>query len=598
MTRLLNEFLANPCDLTLSGKNYAEKTRDFNYFLAGIVSLITFFVYLPSLQNEFVRWDDSMYVFENSNITSFNMQLFKWAFFHFYAANWHPLTWISHALDYAVWGLNPMGHHLTNNILHALNTFIVVVLVTRLVKVCREKEIKNGSIIFPDVREAFIIAGVTGLLFGLHPAHVESVAWVAERKDLLCALFFLLSILMYAKYVSFVYKETLQEQAKSRFLNKHYLFSLCFFALALLSKPMAVSLPVVLMILDWYPFKRIHSAKKFWSIFTEKIPFLSLSLISSILTILAQKSVGAISSLVFIPLSTRILIASKALVNYLWNFIFPWNLNPFYPYALNPSLLSLEYLFPIVLIIGFTVFVIINAKKQRLWLSVWLYYIITLLPVIGIVQVGMQAMADRYTYLPSLGPFLVVGVALAWVARKMYPMKKGDMSRKLSVIIPAILLLGTLTFLTVKQIAIWKNDFMLWNYIIEKAPERVYFAYFNRGDAYYRMGQLDKAIDDYSEAIALKQNDFQRFVDRRILYRELDQVYARRGDAYCRMGQLDKAIDDYNKAIGLNQNDSQRFVDRGLVYLKLGQVQLSIADFNRACEMGDSFGCNAPQYLK
>jgi hypothetical protein len=196
-------------------------------------------VYLSSLRNDFVGYDDNTYVLNNPHIRSFNPALFKWSFFDFYAANWHPLTWISHALDYAVWGLNPVGHHLTNNILHAVNTFLVVLLVARLMEVA----VVNS-------RFTLIVAGVSGLLFGLHPIHVESVAWAAERKDLLCALFYLLSIIMYMSY-------------RSHKTYRTYFLTLCFFILALLSKPMAVSLPSGPPDTDWYPFKRLTSLPAF-----------------------------------------------------------------------------------------------------------------------------------------------------------------------------------------------------------------------------------------------------------------------------------------------------------------------------------------------
>ncbi|MGD0886439.1 MAG: hypothetical protein ABSA46_16485, partial [Thermodesulfovibrionales bacterium] len=229
-----------------------DTRRHFPHYLAAFVSLITFSVYLPALRNVFVSWDDDLYVINNLHIRSLNWAFFKWAFFGFHAINWHPLTWISHAFDYAVWGLNPLGHHLTNNILHAMNTFLVVLLCIKLLEMWKERSMPEAASPFLDERRIMIAAGVTGLLFGLHPLHVESVAWVAERKDLLCGLFFLLSISAYVKHVRALVSEPLEEKkAASLFFNRSYLVSLVFFVLALLSKPMAVSLPVVLLLLDW-----------------------------------------------------------------------------------------------------------------------------------------------------------------------------------------------------------------------------------------------------------------------------------------------------------------------------------------------------------
>ena len=174
-----------------------KRTQKHTYYLAACVSIITFAVYLSSLHHDFVEWDDAQYVTENPHIRSLNMAFIKWAFFDFHASNWHPLTWISHAVDYAIWGLNPLGHHLTNVVLHAADTFLVVLLIVRLVNASKETSKKNGSSGFLDERTILITGGVTGLLFGLHPLHAESVFWVAERKDVMCALFFLLSITMY-----------------------------------------------------------------------------------------------------------------------------------------------------------------------------------------------------------------------------------------------------------------------------------------------------------------------------------------------------------------------------------------------------------------
>jgi hypothetical protein len=385
--------------------------KNFKYYLAGSIALITFLVYLTALRNDFVNWDDDIYVYENPYIRSLNPAFFKWAFFNFHASYWSPLTWISHALDYAVWGLNPLGHHLTNNILHAANTFLVVLLVIRLLDAWKGRTIHSGLSSFVHERTMLIAAGTTGLLFGLHPVHVESVAWVAERKDLLCALFFLLSLIAYTKYASGADKEPVNNNKAPRFFNNYYLVTIGFFILALLSKPMAVTLPVVLLALDWYPFNRLRSPRAFRLALIEKLPFFALSLLSSMLTVLAANKGGAMELMETVSLSTRVLVGFRSLVAYLGKMLWPLNLVPYYPYPKDASPLSLEYFSAIVLVIGITAACMVMAKKQKLWLSVWGYYVVTLVPVLGIVQVGGQAMADRFTYLPSLSPFL------SWVYR-------------------------------------------------------------------------------------------------------------------------------------------------------------------------------------
>ena len=394
-----------PQSLTVAGSRYFIK-----YNLAACVSLITFLVYIASLFNGFVNWDDPLYVTDNPHIQSLNFPFLKWAFFDFYFHLFIPLTWISLAFD-AVWGMSAVGFHLTNNILHAVNTFLVAVLVMRLVDVWKGKTTETGMTGFLNEQSTLITGGVAGLLFGLHPLHVESVAWVSERKDVLCAMFFLLSVMMYTKYALIRDAGTVRE-TKSHFLNKLYLLSIGFYILALLSKPMAISLPAVLLILDWHPFKRIRSVRLFALAFVEKLPFIVLSLIDVMLNMHEVKGWKPLT----IPtlLSGRLLVAFKSIIVYLWKMVLPLNLIPYYPYPKNIAPFSKEYLFSIILVIVITVVCFIMAKKQKLFLSVWGYYVLTLVPVLGIVPLAGASMADRYTYLPSIGPFLLIGLSAAY----------------------------------------------------------------------------------------------------------------------------------------------------------------------------------------
>jgi hypothetical protein len=576
-------------DSTPSQPISMQKTQVFKYVLAASVGLITFVVYLSALHNEFVGWwDDRMYVYKNPHIRSFNVPFLRWAFFDFYASNWHPLTWISHALDYAIWGLNPMGHHLSNNIIHALNSFLVVVLAIRLLEIYQEGVTRNGTTTFMDRPGILIAGGVTGLLFGLHPVHVESVAWVSERKDLLCALFFLLSGITYTGYVT---AGTACEKVVSRFFSRRYLLSLGFFTLALLSKPMAVSLPFVLLILDWYPFKRIHSVKSFRSAFVEKLPFFALSLGSSILTILAQRAGGAMGMMIFVPLSTRLLVAAKTLVAYLWKMLLPTDLIPYYSYPKEVTFFSFKYLSAVILITAVTAACILYARRQKVLLSVWGYYVVTLIPVIGIVQVGEQAMADRYTYLPSLGPFLLTGLLVAWIYGRFRASQKWPMIVKVSGLAAMLSMFSVLAFLTTRQAAIWKDPITLWTYVIKREPTSVPGAYVDRGAAFHRRGLLNEAMEDLNTALFLDPFS----VD----------AYYERGTIFVEIGQFARAVFDLDKAIGLTEYGGESFVglaplflSRGLAYSGLNQDALAAADFRKACEFGSPVGCNMLKTLE
>ena len=524
-------------------------TVKYTYYLAATLAILTFLVYLPALRNEFVNWDDGPYVFANPHIRSMDGNFFKWAFLEFHIMNWHPLTWISHALDYALWGLNPLGHHLTNIMLHALNTFVVVVVAMKLLEAFKERSSRSGQSFLSNNRALLIAAGIAGLLFGLHPVHVESVAWVAERKDLLCALFFLMSVMTYVKYAGSRQSEgeAKDETGGKNFLtNRQYLLSLGFFVLALMSKPMAVTLPAVLLILDWNPFNRIRSLKTFWAASVEKLPFLALSLISSVLTVFAQRSGGALELMEIVPLSTRLLVAVHSLIAYLGKMLWPLDLIPFYPYPRTVSLLSPEYFGVVALVIGITIFCVVKAKKkQTVWLSVWSYYCVTLAPVLGIIQVGGQAMADRYTYLPSLGPFLLMGLGAAWVWGKIETSWKRGL-----IATAAFMVFLSLSFMTFQQIGRWKNDVDLWNYVIEQEGHDVLFAYFKRGQAFALRGQYEKAIEDYNTVISLN-------------------------------------VEEYSKA----------YIERGLTYLQAGQADLAVADLKKACSLGDNFGCKTLLFI-
>jgi tetratricopeptide (TPR) repeat protein len=581
--------------------------KNFKYYLAASVALATIIVYLAALRNDFVEWDDGVYIVDNVHIRSLDTAFFKWAFFDFYAANWHPLTWMSHALDYALWGLNPLGHHLTNIILHAINTFLVVMLVIRLLDAfkARTSGSERAPFLFLTERSILIAAGVTGLLFGLHPVHVESVAWVAERKDLLCALFFLLSIIMYTNYALGVENEVDDNNAIPRFLNRRYLVTLGFFTLALLSKPMAVTLPVVLLILDWYPLNRLQSFRtpQAVRIMAEKIPFFVLSLAASIVTIMAQKAGGALVPTVAVPLSARTLVAAKSLIAYLFNMALPYHLIPFYAYP-GPgeiSLFHLEYPLAIAFFVGITAACVGVMKKWKLWLSVWSYYVVTLLPVLGIVQVGGQAMADRYTYLPSLGPFLIAGLGGAWLLAHEDALKRRIPAAKTIGAAVVVSVFITLSYLSFKQIGVWKNSFVLPDYILEKEPPKDPRVYLFRGMAFERTGRLDKAIEDYDRAIALDPSYYQAFLGRGAIFRETgrldkaiedydraialnpayDQAFFGRGATFEKMGKFDSAIEDYGRAIALNPENYEAYNNRGMQYRATGQLDKAIADFDK-----------------
>jgi Tfp pilus assembly protein PilF len=609
-------------------------------WLAYGVAFLTLFVYGIALFNGFVNLDDDLYVYGNLHIQSLKPAFFTWAFTDLSAGFWHPLTWITYAVDYAIWGMNPMGYHLTAIMLHALNTWLVVRLIIKLLEFRSGAKAASWLKPFPEGWGVFIAAGVTGLLFGLHPLHVESVAWVSERKDLLCALFFLLSVTAYVDFVRQSAESVPQQCVQPFWRKRMYLLSLGMFVCALASKTMAVSLPLVLLILDRFQFGRIRSLKDLTSVFVEKIPFVIPSLLISVVSITAQHSIGALPLMASTSLGPRLLVAFHSIAAYLEKMLIPLDLMPVYPYPQDVRLLDPVYAVPLLLFFVVSVVAVRVTPSWRALPPAWLYYLITLLPVLGIVQVGTYAMADRFTYLPSLGPFLLTGLAAAWGWDKIK-----NRAGKNSVVSVVILLVISISVLTLKQIAVWKSSIDLWNYVIKKDPRRIQTAYLNRGvaygdrrefdraiadfttvlsydprsvDAFLNRGmahvarlEYDKAIADYDAALTvrpdfadaytnrgsvfLRKKDFDRAIidyDRAIaLQPGLSAAYLNRALAHQEKGAVDLAIKDYDEALKGNLNFVNAYLKRGDLHMKKGDVERAVADYQNACKLGSNLGC-------
>ena len=544
----------------------------FNFHIlmvAIIISFITFLIYVPALQNNFVNLDDHTYVVDNTHIRSLDFKLLEWSF-GFFASNWHPLTWLSHATDYALWGLNAQGHHLTNVIIHSLNTFLLFIFIVSLlfsVKFHENQFIaeKNGIL-----SKGIIVGGITALLFGIHPVHVESVAWISERKDVLSTFFFLLSLIFYVRYV--------RGEQTGRKRNTNYGACLLSFAFALMSKPMAVTLPIILFILDMYPFQRfsfrggIHAQKK---ILIEKIPFFFLSLISFILTLSAQLYGGAVKTVESYPLAGRFIIAIKGLCFYILKMIFPVTLSPYYPYPKDISLLSLEYATPPIVVMIVTLLCLWAWKRGRkVFVALWASYVVTLLPVLGIIQIGGQAAADRYTYIPSISPFLLAGLSVAFLWKKIEQKGHFFKAKMVLVLLPLIVVFVLLGGLTVKQIGMWKDSVTLWTSAIKVFPDHENF-YMYRAGAFEKLGNDEKASEDLKKAIALNPDNA--------------EAYDSLGGHDFKKGDYQSALIHYTKAIEVDPKYYDSYNNRATTYLLLGDIKKGLKDLERAIELNTNF---------
>ena len=504
--------------------------------IALILALVTLAIYLPAVRHEFLTYDDQQYVTENPHVLGglawANVQ---WAFQAGYASNWHPLTWLSHMLDCQIFGARPAGHHLTNVLLHMANVVLLFLVLLRL----------TGA----TGRSAVVAA-----LFAWHPLHVESVAWVAERKDLLCAFFWMLTMLAHARYA-----------AKPG--GGRYLVTLGCFSLGLLSKPMIVTLPLVLLLLDYWPLRRTATTRAAgmprptWPrLALEKVPFLVLTVVASWLTIWAQRQAHSIVSLQGLPLADRLLHVPIAYAHYLQAMFLPWGLAVYYPFPAAGS--------PILGLVCGVLLLLVSAggwwwAGRRPYLLVgWCWYLGTLVPVIGFVQVGDQAWADRYTYLPLIGPFVAL---VWWVADWCAPAARGVRRVWLGVALAGVGL--ALIFLTERQLAFWQDTQTLFTQAVRVVPENAK-AITLLGSLLVKEGKVDEAMALYAQALKYRPDD--------------PEAHFFVGNALERKGRLDEAVAEYRRALWFEPLAAKTHFFLGGVLVKQQQYEAAVAEYQEA----------------
>jgi hypothetical protein len=528
--------------------------------LAVLIAVVSAVAYLPSLGYDFVKFDDDDYVTENPYLKSPDLTFVKWAVVSFYPDNWFPMVWLSYSLDYALWGLNPMGYHLTNVLLHMMNTLLVVMLAALLFRVSFGVLNEKG----------LFMAVLVGAIFGLHPLHVESVVWVSERKDVLYAFFWLLSLLAYMKY------------AEMRAFNKralYYILCLGLFSFSLMSKPMAVTLPLVFLIIDCYPLRRLALGKGFMRVAVlEKLPFYALSIGCAKLAMMAQSGIGAVISTDSFPLWQRFWVAVKALRLYIQKFILPIDLAPFYPLPEIVNPFSFEYLGSLALVLGITVVCLVFVKKAPALMAAWSYFVITLLPVLGLVKVGFIIGADRYMYLPMLGPLVMLSIG----ASRLLEGKK----RK-PLIVFIIIIMIVLSVMTVMQGRIWKDSLTLRYFMAMNVPETPK-PYADSAFEHMRAGRYESAVKDMTQAISLVSGQWGQ------TYKpELHNYYNSRGNAYFALKKYDMAVEDYGMAISYKPEEAEYYYNRALSFGRLNLLDKAISEYRKSISHDPDF---APVY--
>jgi len=499
-----------------------------------LLSVLTVAAYWPVFHNGFIRYDDPDYVTENGPVLAgLTWDSAVWAFRASHSSNWHPLTWLSHMLDVQLFGLNATGHHLTSLLLHLANTSLLFVVLRRM----------TGAL----WRSAFVAA-----LFALHPLHVESLAWVAERKDVLSALFFMLTLWAYGRYAE-VRSPTSHVQRRWSVVRGpwflftpqvtcFYLLSLFFFALGLLSKPMLVTLPFVLLLLDFWPLRRLsfpplkNPATPIICLLLEKLPFFVLSAISSLVTYLVQANTHAV--LKAIPLGPRLANAIASYLKYLGKTIWPVDLAVFYPhpdirYPISNQWPLWQILAAALLLAVLSGFVVCRMKQQPWLVTGWFWYLGTLVPVIGLVQAGGQAMADRYSYIPLVGVF----ICCVWSLAELFA---GCRLGRIALVGGGTLALAACMAFTRAQVGYWRNNLTLFEHALAVTPANS-AAHFAVGWELARAGKYELALPHFRVAVETDPN----YADAQ---REL-------GFALSALGKTDEAIAAYEAALRLDPVD-------------------------------------------
>ena len=542
---------------------------------ALIIALLLFggalLLYVPGLNSAFVNYDDPAYVTGNAHVLQgLSWNNIAWAFSTTAEANWHPLTWISHMTDVALFGTNPRGHHLTSILLHAMNVVLLFLLLQR----------TTGYML----RSALV-----AVLFAVHPLNVECVGWVAERKSLLSMLFLLLALGAYGWYAS---KRGWERYAVFIFL----------FALGLSAKPMIVTLPLLLLLWDYWPLGRLASGstapKAFW-LAAEKIPLFILSAASSWITLYAQRNAGSLGSTELLPLRVRIENAVYSYASYIEKGIWPSRLAVFYPHPEN-SLAPWKVCLAALLMIACSVLVWRYRLRHRYLLTGWIWYVVAMLPMIGIVQVGRQAMADRYAYLPFIGLF-IIGV---WGCDELFMRLELSGFVRGAVASGVVIAYASVAFL---QASYWHNSYTLFSHALA-VTSRNGIAESNFGTVMMEMGRPDLAMPHFEAAEefapqlstahynlgVLQQQQGHLDAAKREYYvtlkysadaTEIAQAHSNLGFLLLETNELKTAGDEFTAALHVNPNKQNSLLGRGMAEYREGNLEAAVSDLSRATQI-------------
>lgn len=512
--------------------------RNLNRILALLLLIMTVSVYWQVQDLDFINFDDPSYVTGNDHVQKgLTKESLIWAFTATYPDYWHPLTWVSQMLDSQLYGLNPTGYHLTNLLFHIGNTLLLFLVLNRITQA--------------TFRSAFVAA-----LFALHPLHVESVAWVAERKDVLSTFFWMLTLWAYAYYT---------DQPGL----KRYWLVISFFFLGLMAKPMLITLPFVLLLLDYWPFRRfqVEDFKGAGRLILEKIPLIGLSLISVYITVFLRQGVNIIISTESVPMDLRIGNALVSYMGYIEKMIWPSDLSVFYPYPKDLPMVKIWGAGLFLLCISLCV--IRGLRRYPYLLVGWLWYLGTLMPIIGLVQWGLwPAMADRFTYVPLIGLFLMV----SWLNPDLMAEKP---FRKTGLTLLACMVLLTLMVSTWFQVRHWQTTETLFKHALRVTRDN-YAAHFILARDAGEKGEMEKALYHYNKALAINPG-YVALMHNRVGYQLAEH------------GELNEAINQFKEAIRIHPLYANAYNNLGVILARKGRIEEAVAQFSKALDIFPGF---------
>jgi tetratricopeptide (TPR) repeat protein len=567
--------------MTAARASRAARAPAAAFVAPALIVLATALVYLPSLRNGFVNWDDEANLLHNPSYRGLGPAQIRWAFTTFHMGHYQPLAWLSLGADFAVWGMNPAGYHLTSLLLHLANTALVYLLALRLLAGARPAP-PSAPPTDAGGRARPIAAAFAAGLFALHPLRVESVAWATERRDVLSGLFFLIATLAHVAAV---------DATDARARRARRALSLASFALALLSKSITVTLPALLLVLDVVPLRRARRGERAAALVREKIPYLVLSLAISALAVRAQRSTQFLPSLAEVGAVERAGIAVWALAFYLWKSVVPAGLTPTHTLPIGAAARYLGLAGSAALVAGATALAWRARRRAPAALAAWAAYGIALAPVLGFFQVWTYVAADRYSYLACLGLALLAGAALGRLAPARGAILGGA-------------LLALLAALTARQIPVWRDSESLWRHAVAVNRDS-HMAQYNLGVALAREGRVAEARAAYEEALRARpryaealaglgaldlaegrpEEAAARLRDALAAWPTNGEALANLGIALARTGKRDEALAAYDAARRLRPDLPEVLVNRAALLLDAGRAREAIADLDEAVRL-------------